>query len=159
MQFHNTSAKVFFAQEAEKSIRFYKNMRETERDRKLLDIEISKLKETLNDIRTESSDKHSFNWTDVTTGTGRKAIIIGIVLVMLCVSNGVFAMSIYAANIFQETGSNLSPNMSAIVLGIIQLIASCITTHLVDRSGRKVIFFQKVKKNQIMSFTIAIEMA
>lgn len=152
MQFHGISAKVFFAQEAEKSIRFYKNMRETERDRKLLDIEISKLKETLNDIRTESSDKHSFNWTDVTTGTGRKAIIIGIVLVMLCVSNGVFAMSIYAANIFQETGSNLSPNMSAIVLGIIQLIASCITTHLVDRSGRKVIFFSESEKEPNYEF-------
>lgn len=49
-------------------------------------------------------------------------------------------MQAYIANIFQESGSNLSPNISAIVVGIIQLVGSFASTFLVDRSGRKVRF-------------------
>lgn len=43
----------------------------------------------------------------------------------------------YTAAIFAEAGSQLSPNMSAIVVGVIQLIGSYFTVMMVDRSGRK----------------------
>lgn len=121
------------------SIRFYKNLLESEEDHKMIAFEIRKLQDTI-DTQKENCDNNSISWSDLTSGAGRKSLIIGIVLVMLCVCNGVFAISIYSASIFQETGSNLSPNMSTIVLGIIQCVASCVTMHLVDRSGRKVIF-------------------
>lgn len=51
---------------------------------------------------------------------------------------GVVAMLSYTAYVFDEAGSNLSPNMSAIVIGVIQVIGNCLATNLVDRSGRKV---------------------
>lgn len=44
----------------------------------------------------------------------------------------------YTANIFAEAGSTMSPNMSAIVVGVIQLFGSYAATNLVDRAGRKV---------------------
>lgn len=47
----------------------------------------------------------------------------------------------YTATIFAESGSNLSPNMSAIVIGTIQLIGTLISTNLVEKAGRKVLFF------------------
>lgn len=50
----------------------------------------------------------------------------------------VFTMQNYTASIFEESGSNMSPNMSAIVVGVIQLIGSYAATNLVDRAGRKV---------------------
>ena len=43
----------------------------------------------------------------------------------------------YTAIIFLESGSTLTPNMSAIVVGIIQLIGAYVSTILVDRLGRK----------------------
>lgn len=50
---------------------------------------------------------------------------------------GIFAMLMYTATIFAESGSSLTPNMSAIVVGLIQLIGAYISTVLVDRAGRK----------------------
>ncbi len=64
--------------------------------------------------------------------------MIGVVLVWLNQFCGCFAMLNYTASIFAESGSNLTPNMSAIIVGIIQLIGAYMSTFLVDRAGRKV---------------------
>lgn len=50
---------------------------------------------------------------------------------------GVFAMMNFTSTIFKESGSNLSPNVSAIIVGGIQIIGSMLPTLLVDRLGRK----------------------
>lgn len=88
-----------------------------------------------------ASDKQnsvSFVWLDLVTGTGRKAIIIGIVLVALNQFCGCFAMLNYTATIFKEAGSTMTPNVAAIVVGLIQVVGSYSATFLVDRTGRKV---------------------
>lgn len=45
----------------------------------------------------------------------------------------------YAGEIFKVSGSHLGPNMSAIIIGIIQLVGTFAPTLLVDKAGRKVI--------------------
>lgn len=52
----------------------------------------------------------------------------------------------YTATIFLESGSNLTPTMSAIIIGGIQVIGIYLSTILVDKAGRKVttIFFLKL---------------
>lgn len=55
---------------------------------------------------------------------------------------GCFAMLSYTASIFQESGSNLSPNMSAIVVGVIQLAGAYCSTFLVEKAGRKVYIYK-----------------
>lgn len=50
---------------------------------------------------------------------------------------GVFAMLNYTATIFQESGSNLEPNVASIIVGGIQIIGSLFPPLLVDRLGRK----------------------
>lgn len=46
-------------------------------------------------------------------------------------------MTNFTATIFQESGSNLSPNVSSIIVGVILIIGSMMPTLLVDRLGRK----------------------
>lgn len=53
--------------------------------------------------------------------------------------NGVFTMVSYTNLIFTKSGSALSPGVSSIIVGAIQLVGAYISTLLVDRLGRKVI--------------------
>lgn len=68
----------------------------------------------------------------------KKSILIGIALILVHEFCGVFAMINYTATIFAESGSDISPNLSAIIVGFIQLIGTLAATQLVDRAGRKV---------------------
>lgn len=125
--------------DAEKSISFYKNIRKTDEDsNKKLVLEIDKLKMIMADAQreTEAANEATLKWSDFATKAARKAIVIGIVLVILCMLNGVFTY--YTAAIFKQTGSNMSENMSAIVAGGVPVIAIAITMYFVDRIGRKV---------------------
>ncbi|XP_031634206.1 facilitated trehalose transporter Tret1-like [Contarinia nasturtii] len=125
--------------EAEKSIRFYQNLTGKANDYELLQIELNKLKTMIGNVeKNESNSKLS--WSDLLNGPGKKAMMIGIVLSLLNQFCGCFAMLNYTANIFKEAGSSVSPNKSAIVVGVIKLIGSYISTNLVDRAGRKFLF-------------------
>lgn len=52
---------------------------------------------------------------------------------------GCFTMLNYAATIFRESGSVISPNFSAIIVGFIQLLGTYAATFLVDLLGRKLL--------------------
>lgn len=97
---------------------------------------MSKLKIALHKL--DQCDGNGFDFSDILTNPGRKAFIIGTVLSLVNQFCGCFAILNYTANIFQEAGSNMSPNMSAIVVGTIQFLGSVVATSLVDRAGRKV---------------------
>lgn len=50
---------------------------------------------------------------------------------------GSYALLSYASLVFQEGGSTLSPNVSAIIIAIIQVVGVQISVILVDKAGRK----------------------
>ncbi|XP_012239624.1 facilitated trehalose transporter Tret1 [Bombus impatiens] len=50
---------------------------------------------------------------------------------------GIFVMISYTETIFKISGSSLSPNSSAIIVGVIQVFGSCLSTTLVERVGRR----------------------
>lgn len=52
--------------------------------------------------------------------------------------SGVFVFTTYTSDIFQSSGSSLSPNESAIIVAFIQLCGLYVSTLCVDRFGRKV---------------------
>lgn len=124
-------------QEAERSIRFYQNLNEKNTDYAQLQMEIRKLQSTCDDA-TNAAGSSSMKWSDLTKRPASKAIIIGLVLALLDQLCGVFAMLNYTANVFEEAGSSMSANKSAIVVGAICTIGSYVSTYLVDRAGRKV---------------------
>lgn len=69
--------------DAEKSIRFYQNMQKNH-DYELLQLEINKLKSAFDSSKSEKpNDANSLKWSDLTSNPGRKAMIIGIVLMVL----------------------------------------------------------------------------
>ncbi|KAJ8874916.1 hypothetical protein PR048_022806 [Dryococelus australis] len=87
----------------------------------------------------ESANEKSFLAELLSNRGARKAIIIGIGLVLNNQLSGITAVVSYSVTIFQASGSVMSPNISAIVVGALQLSAVYLTTFLIDRVGRKVL--------------------
>lgn len=120
-------------------MRFYQNIREVDRNSKLLEFEMDRLKSVVGGIETGiGGDRKSMKWSDLVTGPGRKAITIGIVLSALNQFGGCFALLNYSGIIFEESGSNWPPEISTIIVGVIQFFGTCALIFLVDRAGRKV---------------------
>lgn len=116
-------------------------------------MEIDKIKRILD---KNSQMMENNEWTPETIAIARKAITIAIVLVLLYTYSGVIPMTAYAATIFQETGSNLSANMSTIVIGVIQVIGTYVGTQLVELVGRKARFFisDLLLRNKRVNFSL-----
>lgn len=121
-------------------------MRENEADYKFIQMEINKLKCICDEMKTQADGKNSWNWTDLMTAPGQRALTIGIVLILINQCCGCFAMINYTADILKIAGSDMTANVSAIVIGGIQLLGACFSLFLVDCTGRKVIsvFIQKL---------------
>ncbi|XP_047120554.1 facilitated trehalose transporter Tret1-like [Schistocerca piceifrons] len=69
--------------------------------------------------------------------------LVGISLVIVVAINqqmgGLFAVVNYAVFIFQASGSSLSPELAAIVIGLLQVAGGVASAPLMDRLGRRVI--------------------
>lgn len=115
--------------EAERSLRWLRG-----EDDKLVELELSKL----NSFVKERGETMSLKQMLSATGT-RRALIIGFVLSANLQFCGIFAVVSYTVNIFQDAGSDLSPNMAAIVIGALQLAGSCASSLLIDKAGRKIL--------------------
>lgn len=129
----------FILKQAERSLKFYQNIRSQNGNSKLFANELNRLKNLVNDGKIEQIDENSWKLKDLLERPGRNALIIGLALSMLYSFCGIFAMLNYTVVIFKEAESMFDPNIVPIVVGVIQLAGSYIATILSDRIGRKVI--------------------
>lgn len=67
----------------------------------------------------------------------RRSVILSIILMTLTSSTGCFVFMQYAESIFRDAGSNISPEMSSIVMATIQLGGTYMASFLVEKAGRK----------------------
>lgn len=115
--------------EAERSLRWLRG-----KDEKLVELELTKLISFVNERKETTSLKQML----CERGT-RRALIIGIALAANLQFCGIFAIISYTVNIFQEAGSDFSPNVSTILIGALQLAGSCASSLLLDKAGRKIL--------------------
>lgn len=144
----NRNAPIYlciFLQAAERSIRFYHGLNK-KTDIKLIQEEIERLKNQISnnskfeDLSSEKSSGNVFEWKNVITNPGRKALIIGIVLALLNHISGNFALINYAGTIFKESGSVFGTNESAIIVAIILCLSTILSPLFINRLGRRVCF-------------------
>lgn len=69
-----------------------------------------------------------------------KALTITMALVAFQQLSGIGAVLSYAESIFEDAGSSLPTEISAIIIGAVQFVASFTTPLFVDRLGRKILF-------------------
>ncbi|KAG4077354.1 hypothetical protein HA402_009755 [Bradysia odoriphaga] len=124
--------------ETEKSLQFYRNVRIEKSN--YIKNEIQKLKNAVRGNDTEETTDRSLKLSDFTMKPGRNALIIAAVLALLNQLSGITTMISYTATIFAAAGSTVSPNTSAMIVGILQLIGTLAVTQLVDRFGRRFLY-------------------
>ena len=150
--------------EAELALRYYRNIR-TRSSKELseeLQLELHKLRAPDKaDEAGDNVDDSVVTWADFckllhpiqlisrklilisfSTPADRKTIKVCCIGLGLLVANqgcGCFAMLNYTAMIFKKSGSSLPPTVSAIIVGLIQMVGSYVATLLVERAGRKIL--------------------
>ena len=113
----------------------------------------NELEKTLSFIKERKALPEAASLKDIFTSRGsRRALVIGVVLVTTLQFCGVFAILSYTVNIFQEAGSDLSPHLSSIIIGLVQLAGSCVSSLLIDKAGRK---FLLLVSNASMALCLA----
>lgn len=65
--------------------------------------------------------------------------MIGVCLMAINQFSGCFALINYSATIFRDSGSEINPNVSSIILAAVQILGTYVSTILVDRVGRKIL--------------------
>ena len=69
----------------------------------------------------------------LTERVSRKAMLIGLGLMLFQQLSGINAVIFYTVTIFQAAGSTMSPVVATIIVGVVQVVISFLATLLVDR--------------------------
>ncbi|CAB3232478.1 unnamed protein product [Arctia plantaginis] len=70
------------------------------------------------------------------------ALIIGLGLMLFQQFSGINAVIFYTNDIFHSAGSNIPPVIATIIVGVVQTIATYISSILVDKAGRRILLLQ-----------------
>ncbi|XP_077283218.1 uncharacterized protein LOC143909189 [Arctopsyche grandis] len=89
----------------------------------------------------------------ITSKPTKNAFAVCFALITVQCMIGIFAVITFANDIFQETGSNLSPNVNSIILGVLQLLGSIIASSLIGRVGRRILL---ISSCMIISLSMSI---
>lgn len=152
---------LLYFQKAEKSLRFYRSLKDDDATLETITYELGLLKNISfkaaednckNKVKIKKICKYIWVVTrllekiqclvfykTIAQKHVTRSLTIGVSLCLLQQLSGCFGMMNYTASIFEDAGSSLSPNMSSIIVGLIQLLGSYLSTILVDRLGRKVV--------------------
>ncbi|XP_005190294.1 facilitated trehalose transporter Tret1-like [Musca domestica] len=124
--------------EALKSFLFYKNIAcnnkvsvKAETQRQFDDLKML--------IEQQQNQNASISSSDFLNKRSMFAICSGVVLMLLNMFCGSFALVNYMSSVFAAIKSELHPDVNTIIVGVVQVIGTYTATILVDRFGRKVL--------------------
>ncbi|CAG9118631.1 unnamed protein product [Plutella xylostella] len=80
--------------------------------------------------------------TMVTNRAPLMALICSLGLMLFQQFSGINAVIFYTNNIFQSAGSDIDPVIATIIVGVVQMIATYISSLLVERAGRRILLLQ-----------------
>ncbi|XP_063608383.1 facilitated trehalose transporter Tret1-like [Penaeus indicus] len=112
--------------EAQESMRYFRGSDYN------IEPEMQMLKQSLDDSK---ANKASFS--DLKQSYILKPLLISLALMLFQQLSGVNAVLFNLKAIFQESGTDLSDDVSSIIVGVVQILATVVASVLMDRAGRK----------------------
>ncbi|XP_017479634.1 PREDICTED: facilitated trehalose transporter Tret1 [Rhagoletis zephyria] len=124
-------------EEAEKSFKFYHNCK-AENKQELAQFN-AKFSELRNAVMAQKSQTDVVTWRDFFTKRALRALSMGIILMMINVFTGGFALLNYTSTIFVAIQTDIDPNTNTIIIGVVQIVGTITAIILIDRFGRKIL--------------------
>lgn len=122
-----------------------------ERERSFLKAEYERLQL----IVDEQKRSKRLQFSDFLNRKALKGILISIAMAWFLQTTGSFLITNYASLIFSKTGTLFDPNMSSIILAIVQIVAGLTSSQLGDAFGRKIILITSLFGSAMGLFTLA----
>ncbi|XP_067007506.1 facilitated trehalose transporter Tret1 isoform X2 [Anabrus simplex] len=100
-----------------------------------IDLEIREIKDAV-----EKAEREKLSFSEAfSTKAAKKAMLISMGLMLFQQLSGVNAVIFYAGQIFTDAGSSLDSDISAIIVGVVQVLATFVSSMVVDRLGRRIL--------------------
>jgi MFS family permease len=80
--------------------------------------------------------------TMVTNRTSRMALICSLGLMFFQQFSGINAVIFYTNNIFTAAGSDIDPVIATIIVGVVQTLATYVSSLLIEKAGRRILLLQ-----------------
>lgn len=94
-------------------------------------------------MQVDDAARQSAGILSMLTNRGpRMSLIIGLGLMLFQQFSGINAVIFYTNDIFQSAGSNIPAVIATIIVGVVQTIATYISSILVDKAGRRILLLQ-----------------
>lgn len=87
------------------------------------------------DALDNSDDK--FSWSEFTYPFLYKPLIISLALMFFQQFSGINAVMFYTVNIFNSAAPSIDSNIATVIVGVVQVVFTCVAAVLMDRMGRK----------------------
>ncbi|KAJ9599662.1 hypothetical protein L9F63_026487, partial [Diploptera punctata] len=114
-----------------------KNLKWLRGDDNVVKVELDKLTAAFKERQNESEQ---FSIKEIFSSRGtRKAYVIAFLLAANLQLSAPIATLSYTVSTFQAAGSDMSPNLSSIIVSLLQILGTSVSTLLLDRAGRKVL--------------------
>ncbi|XP_076637093.1 facilitated trehalose transporter Tret1-like isoform X5 [Colletes latitarsis] len=117
-----------------------------------IDSELQTQREALEETRNR---KVSF-LTSFKSKAALKGFIIAYGLMFFQQFSGVNTVIFYASDIFEQTGADIDPQYSSIIVGAMQVIAVFVSTLVIDRLGRRILLLGSIILMFLTSFTLGL---
>ncbi|KAG4072687.1 hypothetical protein HA402_007613, partial [Bradysia odoriphaga] len=122
---------------AKKSLQFYNNGNDSHKNGFDVDVEITKLQIVVN---KREFDRQQGNWKLILNRESLKGLGTGLSLTAIVVFSAVHAFTTYASDLFTAANVSFDANLSAIIVGILNLLGTAVSAGLIDSWGRRKLF-------------------
>ncbi|KAH8307142.1 hypothetical protein KR044_005683 [Drosophila immigrans] len=95
--------------------------------------------EELHEVDREIREQQVNIWAALTRPVTIKAMSISLGLMFFQQVSGINAVIFYSAGIFQEAKTGIDAGMSTILIGVMQVVATFVSTMVVDKLGRRIL--------------------
>uniref|UniRef100_A0A8D8S3C8 Facilitated trehalose transporter Tret1 n=1 Tax=Cacopsylla melanoneura TaxID=428564 RepID=A0A8D8S3C8_9HEMI len=114
---------------AESSLRFYRG------DRYNVAMELDAIQKEI-----DAASRRKASFSDLfTSRANKRALVISLGLMVFQQFSGINAVIFYSKGIFEGAGSTLDPTLCAIIVGVVQVLATGTSVVLVDKLGRRIL--------------------